>query len=124
MTFRDCIKLNHFQRLRQFTSKQGKKQQILYKRCEQNDFNSVNLLPGTGRTTELSGDLIARPVTRTISIMHAFQTINNQAQFKLVYHQLIVITSKEPVCPRVELILKIIIILLIIFLGFIKSKPC
>ena len=28
------------------------------------------------------------------------------------------------VCPRVELILKIIIILLIIFLGFIKSKPC
>ena len=37
---------------------------------------------------------------------------------------LIVKTSKEPVCPRVELILKIIIILLIIFLGFIKSKPC
>ena len=34
------------------------------------------------------------------------------------------ITSKEPVCPRVELILKITIILLIIFLGFIKSKPC
>ena len=36
----------------------------------------------------------------------------------------IVVTSKEPVCPRVELIFKIIIILLIIFLGFIKSKPC
>ena len=36
----------------------------------------------------------------------------------------VVITSKEPVCPRVELIFKIIIILLIIFLGFIKSKPC
>ena len=36
----------------------------------------------------------------------------------------LVYTSKEPVCPRVELILKIIIILLIIFLGFIKSKPC
>ena len=34
----------------------------------------------------------------------------------------LVYTSKEPVCPRVELILKIIIILLIIFLGFIKSK--
>ena len=31
------------------------------------------------------------------------------------------ITSKEPVCPRVELILKIIIILLIIFLGFSKK---
>ena len=37
---------------------------------------------------------------------------------------LIVNTSKEPVCPRVELILKIIIILLIIFLGFSKNKPC
>ena len=37
---------------------------------------------------------------------------------------LVIITSKEPVCPRVELIFKIIIILLIIFLGFIKSKPC
>ena len=36
----------------------------------------------------------------------------------------LVITSKEPVCPRVELILKIIIILLIIFLGFSKNKPC
>ena len=36
----------------------------------------------------------------------------------------IITTSKEPGCPRVELILKIIIILLIIFLGFIKSKPC
>ena len=35
-----------------------------------------------------------------------------------------VYTNKEPVCPRVELILKIIIILLILFIGFIKSKPC
>ena len=40
------------------------------------------------------------------------------------YNVCIGVTSKEPVCPRVELILKIIIILLIIFLGFIKSKPC
>ena len=31
---------------------------------------------------------------------------------------------RKRVCPRVELILKIIIILLIIFIGFIKSKPC
>ena len=31
---------------------------------------------------------------------------------------------RNHVCPRVELILKIIIILLIIFLEFIKSKPC
>ena len=41
-----------------------------------------------------------------------------------LYCVCIMYTSKEPVCPRVELILKIIIILLIIFLGFIKSKPC
>ena len=38
-----------------------------------------------------------------------------------VYILAIIKTSKEPVCPRVELILKIIIILLIIFLGFIKK---
>ena len=31
---------------------------------------------------------------------------------------------RNRICPRVELILKIIIILLIIFLGFMKSKPC
>ena len=31
---------------------------------------------------------------------------------------------RNRVCPRVELLLKIIIILLIIFLGFIRSKPC
>ena len=31
---------------------------------------------------------------------------------------------RNRICPRVELILKIIIILLIIFLGFIKSNPC
>ena len=42
----------------------------------------------------------------------------------LIGLRVIVIASKEPVCPRVELILKIIFILLIIFLGFIKSKPC
>ena len=43
---------------------------------------------------------------------------------RLNAHATIVYTSKEPMCPRVELILKITIILLIIFLGFIKSKPC
>ena len=31
---------------------------------------------------------------------------------------------RNRICPPVELILKIIIILLIIFLGFIKNKPC
>ena len=31
---------------------------------------------------------------------------------------------RNRICSRVELIIKIIIILLIIFLGFIKSKPC
>ena len=41
-----------------------------------------------------------------------------------VYRHDITSTSKEPVCPRVELLLIIIMILLIIFLGFTKSKPC
>ena len=40
------------------------------------------------------------------------------------FSRCVFLTSKEPVFPRVELIFKIIIILLIIFLGFIKSKPC
>ena len=31
---------------------------------------------------------------------------------------------RNRICPRVKLILKIIIIMLIICLGFIKSKPC
>ena len=31
---------------------------------------------------------------------------------------------RNRICPRVKLIIKIIIILLIIFLGFIKSKSC
>ena len=44
--------------------------------------------------------------------------------FTSIHQILFYLTSKEPVCPRVELIFKIIIILLIIFLGFIKSKPC
>ena len=44
--------------------------------------------------------------------------------YQLIVYMLVVLTSKEPVCPRVELILKIIIILLIIFLGFSKNKPC
>ena len=47
---------------------------------------------------------------------------SKSSKFKRVV--LLVLTSKEPVCPRVELILKIIIILLIIFLGFSKNKPC
>ena len=51
-------------------------------------------------------------------------SVNITMLFGAVYGIRIIGTSKEPVCPRVELILKIIIILLIIFLGFIKSKPC
>ena len=48
----------------------------------------------------------------------------SSARYVVLAATCIVATSKEPVCPRVELILKIIIIVLIIFLGFIKSKPC
>ena len=54
-------------------------------------------------------------------VSEALETCSNQFGFKAKHST---DTSKEPVCPRVELIFKIIIILLIIFLGFIKSKPC
>ena len=65
-------------------------------------------------------------------IVHVFHitivigpTIRLVFSYLFIYYVVFTITtSKEPVCPRVELILKIIIILLIIFLGFIKSKPC
>ena len=49
------------------------------------------------------------------SIMH--QTIIGTRQVTRATH------VRNRICPRVELILKIIIILLIIFLGFIKSRP-
>ena len=57
-------------------------------------------------------------------IKSCYQIFLNQILEMYTCAGLIIYTSKEPVCPRVELILKIIIILLIIFLGFIKSKPC
>ena len=51
--------------------------------------------------------------------------MNNIAVLELEqYSYVSIYTSKEPVCPRVELIFKIIIILLILFLGFFISKPC
>ena len=53
-----------------------------------------------------------------LAAWHVHSTMKKFCTVHIVY------TSKEPVCPRVELILKIIIILIIIFLGFTKSKPC
>ena len=46
----------------------------------------------------------------------AYRTLQRTRQVTRATH------VRNRVCPRVELILKII--LLIIFLGFIKSKPC
>ena len=46
------------------------------------------------------------------------QHINNTRQVTRATH------VRNRICPRVKLIIKIIIILLIIFLGFIKSKSC
>ena len=60
----------------------------------------------------------------TLLILRVFYVLLFGIRFRIHSHSLIMFTSKEPVCPRVELILKIIIIMLIIFLGFIKSKPC
>ena len=47
-----------------------------------------------------------------------YQVLLNTRQVTRAMH------VRNRVCPRVELILKIIILLLIIFLGIIKSKPC
>ena len=74
--------------------------------------------------------LICKPIRitdKTSSILYyiILLLVKKNTLHRVVQYQLaLVITSKEPVCPRVELILKIIIILLIIFLGFIKNKPC
>ena len=80
--------------------------------------------------------LISRQCSQLSVIIKNWTNLHFQALYSNKYYQMrqvlnsrpsipiIIITSKEPVCPRVELILKIIIILLIIFLGFIKSKPC
>ena len=69
---------------------------------------------------------VTAPMARDLKLWFAFvrpsaATIPSSSADTAV---LLWVTSKEPVCPRVELILKVIIILLIIFLGFIKSKPC
>ena len=63
--------------------------------------HAIVLLDNTGRAGHSAGQriILTRQVTRATHV-------------------------RTRVCPRVELILKIIIILLIIFLGFIKSKPC
>ena len=61
---------------------------------------------------------------RTRYVVITKYVIMTHNEFYHARYACLVFTSKEPVCPRVEFILKIIIILLIIFLGFIKSKPC
>ena len=65
-----------------------------------------------------------RPECRTGLCHYIVITTTNQLYIIYKASPALYVTSKEPVCPRVELIFKIIIILLIIFLGFIKSKPC
>ena len=57
----------------------------------------------------------ARLVTMILYVLHK---LTNTRQ---VTHATYV---RNRICPRVKLIIKIIIILLIIFLGFIKSKSC
>ena len=68
----------------------------------------------------LNGPYFTRFPLLKFFLIKEMTSLMNHVRFGTV----IAYTSKEPVCPRVELILKIIIILLIIFLGFIKSKPC
>ena len=81
-----------------------------------------NVEGSEGRCKRPSGVRGGAPEQKYVSKMtHGFFiTINSTIQVTHATH------VRNRVCPRVELILKIIIIilLLIIFLGFIKSKPC
>ena len=56
--------------------------------------------------------------------MNARSIINKKDELNITRQVTRATHVRTRVCPRVEFILKIIIILLIIFLGFIKSKPC
>ena len=74
-------------------------------------------------------NMFINTLSSSLSCLLPHRCIHTHIVFILCYvighfASIIANTSKEPVCPRVELILKIIIVLLIIFLGFIKSKPC
>ena len=53
-----------------------------------------------------------------IQRIHFLRLLNNTRQVTRATH------VRNRICPRVKFIIKIIIILLIIFLGFIKSKSC
>ena len=85
-------------------------------------------IPFAERYTELSHIIVQGPSFGKKGRLRAFIERHFRGskplQIFTKLRPIIVYTSKEPGCPRVELILKIIIILLIIFLGFIKSKPC
>ena len=63
-------------------------------------------------------------VSTGTSINHIFKNCIESSIFITTRQVTRATHVRNRVCPRVELILKIIIILLIIFLGFIKSKPC
>ena len=63
-------------------------------------------------------DIYWRHVHTFKMIFHGEESIMDTRQVTRAAH------VRNRVCQWVELILKIIIILLIIFLGFIKSKPC
>ena len=77
----------------------------------------------------LRGYWVTAPMSHT---PHACRQWQNQAREAFNFAAKVMLTRqvtrathvRNRVCPRVELILKIIIILLIIFLRFIKSKPC
>ena len=62
----------------------------------------------------MENDVMIRVIEKAKNNM----AINNTRQVTRATH------VRNRICPRVKLIIKIIIILLIIFLGFIKSKSC
>ena len=80
----------------------------------------------SGHIRVMNCNIVARyKITNSRTFILVKHDVGGQNRHGLQFRSpFITSTSKEPVCPRVELIFKIIFILLIIFLGFIKSKPC
>ena len=61
---------------------------------------------------------------RQHQFMNKYIVVHMKNELRLTRQVTRAMHVRNRVCPRVKLILTIMIILLIIFIGFIKSKPC
>ena len=109
---------------------------IVFGKKKSGDFHSKSgdreifiILSKIGRSPEKSGDLEALYVPIFCILLCYFKPCHDPAyiikRYIISTRQVTRATHvRNRICPRVKLIIKIIIILLIIFLGFIKSKSC